>query len=259
MACCSSTSLILMKNNSLVPTTISDKNGKITTVHKKLQKAAVSASLPSPSLPVTDSIDTLQLAVMERIVELYDKNHQSGFDYRPYLMTDIKKYSENMLHSLKLTLKDDTDLSESVAEQVVNGTGESTLNETIHYYKKSGSDDYLRTAAEVQALGEYSVVSSHEDLSLVDEPTQKQCLALMKFPRLVDTLPKSPSPFLDYTDSGAYDLRIIRSESLVNLIAQRPDDVEKIAEIALEYGTSNGAAINGIMDGAFPTTAEGYL
>lgn len=248
-----------MKSNNLVPTTITDKNGKITTVHKKLQRATVARSLPSPSLSSDEDLNALQITVIERIVELYDKTHQSGFDYRPYLLHDIKKYSESMLRTLELTLKEDTELSVSVSEQVVNGTGEYTLNETIHYYKKSGSDDYLRTAAEVQALGEYSVVSGHGDLSLVDEQTQKQCLALMRFPRLVDTLPASPSPFLEYTDSGAYDLRIIRSESLVSLIAQRPDDVERIAEIVLQYRTSNGAAVHGIMEGVLPTTAEGYL
>lgn len=249
-----------MKNNSLVPTTITDKNGKVTTVHKKSQPAAVALSIPSPKLSPHEDANKLRLALTARIIELYDASHvPGGYNYRGYLTKDMDKYSERTLHTIDLALKNNGNFAECVAESIVHGANESTLNETIHYYWKSGSDDYLRTAAEMQALGHYPVVSENEDLSVVDEQTQQQCLALMKFPRLVDTLPVSPSPFLDYVASEAYDSRVINSESLVALIAQRPDDVEKIAEIVLKYGTSNGAAVHGIMEGALPTTAEGYL
>lgn len=248
-----------MKISNLVPTTITDKNGKITTVHKKSQKAAVALSLPSPSLSFSEKADKLRLAVTARIIELYDASHQTGFNYHSYLKNDMQQFSERTLHIIDLALKDNKSLAECVAESIVHGANESTLNETIHYYRKSESDDYMRTAAEVQALGNYPVVSEHDDLSVVDEQTQKQCLALMKFPRLVDTLPESPSPYLNYVEGEAYDSRVIKSESLAALIAQRPDDVERIAEIVLQYRTSNGAAVHGIMEGALPTTAEGYL
>jgi hypothetical protein len=248
-----------MKNNSLVPTTVTDKNGKITTVHKKPQTAAVALSFPSPKLSPEEDANKLRLALTARIIELYDASHSSGFNYRGYLKKDMERYSERTLQTIDLALKNNGNFAECVAESIVHGANESTLNETIHYYRKSGSDDYLRTAAEMQALGHYPVVSENGDLSVVDEQTQKQCLALMKFPRLVDTLPESPSPFLNYVEGEAYDSRVINSESLVALIAQRPDDVERIAEIVLQYRTSNGAAVHGIMEGALPTTAEGYL
>jgi hypothetical protein len=250
----------MFKNNSLVPATITDKNGKVTTVHKKPQKAAVVVSMPSPSLPVQETSSPVRLTVTARIIELYDATHvPGGFDYRTYLKNDMQHYSESTLRAIDLALKDDGKLAESVAEHIVHGVDESVLRETLHYHQRSGSDDYLRTASEIRALGNYPVVSEHEDLSIVDEQTQKQCLALMRFSRLIDTPQEFPSPFLDYVDNESYDSRVINSESLVALIAQRPDDVDKIAEIVLKYRTSNGAAVHGIMEGALPTTAEGYL
>lgn len=248
-----------MTKNQLVPTTITDKNGKITTVHKKQHSTPASRPLPSPS-KAPDGYNTpmLRVTLMERTAALYDKSHQSGFDYRTALMADIKAFSTRTLQLLERYLYDDS-IAESVAEQIVHGTPENALIETAHYYKKTGSTDFLLTAAEVQALGHYSFVGGYEDLSVVDEEVQQQCIALMKFTRLIDTLPESPSPFLNYEDSGAYDLRIINDPSLVNLIGERPNDVDRIAELVLKHGTSNGAAIKGIMEGMNPTTAEGYL
>jgi len=249
-----------MKNNQdLIPTIITDKNGKTTTVHKKPQKTAATASLPSPSLPKSRSINLVRTAVTERIAELYNMTHESGFDYRPHLAKEVQRYLEETLHMVDLALRNDSDLAQGVAESIVHGESELIVKESIHYYKKTNSDNYWRTVSEIRALRHYTAVNTHMDITEVDDNIQKRCIALMRFPRLIDTLPETPSKFLSYNEADHYDSRVINNDDLATLITQRPDDMEQIAEIVLQYGTSDAAVINGLLEGALPALAEGHL
>jgi len=244
-----------MKNNhELIPAIITDKNGKITTVYKKPQNTTVTMPLPSPSLPQHKSINDVRTAVIERVAELYNMTHESGFDYRPSLAKGVQRYLEETLHIVDLALRKDGDLAQGVAKSIVHGESELIVKESIHYYEKTNSDNYWRTVSEVRALRHYTAVNIHMDLTEVDSNIQKSCIALMRFPPLIDVFPRSP--FLNYSESDHY---FINNDDLATLITQRPDDIEKIAEIVLQYGTSDAAAINGLLDGALPALAEGHL
>lgn len=250
----------MTNHQDLTPTTITDKNGKITTVHKKpQQKNNASTPLPSPSLPRHKSMTDLRSSVTERIAELYNQNHQSAFDYRPYLAKEIQQYPEQTLRTIDHALQTDNDLAQGIAESIVHGESMTVLKETLHYYQKTESENYWRTASEVRALEHYTAIDTLSDLTAVDEDTQKSCIALMTFPRLIDNLPATPSPFLDYIADEHYDRRIIKDDDLATLIAQRPDDTERIAEIVLQRGTTDAPTINGLLDGALPALADGHL
>jgi hypothetical protein len=246
---------------NLHPTPITDKNGKQTTVHKKAQPlpTAAESSIPAPSLPVKKDLIEVRQSAEARVTELYDKHHDSSVDYSSYLHREIQQYSERILNSIDLATRNDDDLSRGVVEEIVNGEDHALINAAIHYYRESGSTDYFRTALDVRALVTYSPLQKHRDLGDVDEHTQKQCLALMRFSHLIDTLPASPSPFLAYVPYDSFEMRLIKDESLIELIANRPDDVEMIAGIVLQYGTTNSAVISGVMAGMHPAVAEGYL
>jgi hypothetical protein len=246
-------------NSNLTPTTITDKNGKVTTVHKKPQKNTTAVPMPSPSLPQHKSKSALHRAVTKRIAELYNMNHDSAFDYRPYLTKEVRQYSEHTLHTMHRALRTDGDLAQVVAEQIVHGENALLIKETLHYYQKTESENYWRTASEIRTLANYSATNQHDDLTTVDENTQQSCIALMTFPRLIDTLPQTPSPFLDYLAGEHHDSRVINDDDLATLIAQRPDDTERIAEIVLKHGTTDAAIINGILEGALPALADGHL
>lgn len=245
------------RNANLIPTLVTDKNGKLTTVYRKPQVSPVATSVPAPPVAAKKDTNEVRRAVTERIIELRDVQSGGPFDHAAYIADEVQKYSERTLRNVELALLgNDYELAEAVAEQIGLAQTEFTVNTSIHFYWRSESDDYWKTVAEVSALLHYPFINQYDDLT-VDETIQQQCLALMKFTRLIDKLPYSPH--LDYIDDQNYDARVINDESLVALIVNRPEDVERIAEIVIEYGTSNGPTINGIMAGELPAVAEGYL
>lgn len=247
------------QKQNLIPTPITDKNGKLTTVHKKPQTLhSAESKIPAPTPPMND-LSELRCAVETRVQELYDKNHDSTFDYSAYLKKEVQSYPERTLKNIDLATRNDGPLAQCVAEDIVHGEEQTLISATIHYYLRSGSTDYRRTALDVRTLINYAPFRNYRDIGDVDEHTQKQCLAMMKFTQLTDTMPAAESPFLDYVPYDDSDMRFIKDGSLIELIANRPDDVERIAEIVLQHGTSNAAAINGILEGALPPVAEGYL
>lgn len=216
------------------------------------------AEHPSPD---QRELSEVQLAVANRVWELlYANTPASGFDYHGATLKEVQEYSEATLRNIEPAIQEENGIATGIAEQINGGYNHNVINDTLHFHRKTGATDYLRTIADVSALNYYGAVNQHIDLSSADEHVQQQCIALMKFAKLIDTFPEEgPSPFLEYHDDLHYDLRVIKDDQLERLIVDRPDDVERIAEIVLKHRTSNAAAINGILEGAFPPVAEGYL
>lgn len=249
-----------MPNPNLIPTLITDRNGKLTTVHKRPQALSQAALLPSPALQPVKDRKHLEKGVYEGLLAVFTKMHEVTEQGRTDLSNDLRGYSESTLHSLSLIFTQDDDLARGVALHMMQGESEALVNETIFFYRLTDSHDYWKTAAEVRALGQYAPVSFYNDLSKEDEYVTDICLALMKVSRLIDTVPDNPSPHLEYTPTGnLWDMAVIKDEELVNFIATRPEDADEIAEIIRDYDTTNPAAINGIMQGNTPSLAEGTL
>lgn len=220
------------------------------------QQNASATTSPSPELSESE----LRLAVADRVHELvHNSAPASPFDYHAAALKELQDYSGTPLRNIATAIQESSELAEGVAAQISAGYNPYAINDAIHLHRKTEAKDYLRTVSDVSALYYYERVNVHDDLSIADEDIQQQCIALMKFARRIDTLPQEPSPFLDYTDGLEYDLRIINDEGLVNLIANRPGDVEKIAEIVIEYRTSDAATVNGILEGELPPLANGHL
>ena len=229
-----------------------------TTAHQKPQSTSAIAAMPASALPAQKSIEEVKHSIVERIKALAFKDGPRGIE--SFIADDIKWYPEKYLRNVEAALQhEEGDLALGVAEQITNGVVSTLVNDSIHFYWKTKSDDYWQTIAGVSALTHYAALSMHDDFSTADDRVQQQCMALMKFTRLIDTLPQEPSPFLDYVDDFRIDARIINDESLITLITNRPDDVERIAEVVIEHRTSNGPAINGILEGALHPVSEGYL
>lgn len=240
----------------LTPTVVTDKNGRLTTVHKKPQSLASAVSLPSPSMPVMKTLSESRRSVVGMVEATYSQFRGAISTRR--LPEQVQGYPERAVRHIELALQGSDDLAQGVAEQLVLAENPTFILETIHYYGKTNSKDFWTTEAEVRALHQYPVVNINNDLSAVDEYVQQQCLALMKFPQLIDA-PRSPSPFLDYLPGDRRDTRVINTPELATLIAMRPEDVEQIAEIVLKYRTSDAATINGLLNGERPTFAAGHL
>lgn len=247
-----------MNRAHLTPTTITDKNGKQTTVYKKQQSAtARQKQLPSPALPLNNDLTKKRMAVAERIIGLSGRLNDRTL--HSYVFTEVQDYSASTVANIERALQNDDQLARSVAEDLVNGEEGKFVSEALHFYWKTGSTDYQGIALDVRTLTHYPPFIVHRELIDTDENTQKQCLAFLRFPHLIDTPPNYPSPFINYINYDDRQMKYIKDQTLVNLIANRPDDIERIAEIILQHRTSDGATINGILEGTLPSLAEGQL
>ena len=246
-------------NYGLIPTVVTDKNGRVTTVHKKAQSLSASAMLPAPS--AGQSLVELRGPAYQALLDNYSSRGialSKIEDQRVNFF--LRKMDKTHLMQLPLILKPANDLANGVADDMLVGTDKEWIWERIHFYRVTNSDNYWKTASETYALASYAPVNMHSPLADADEYTTKICVALMDVARIFDESAEDRSPYMTYSSHpSGYPITIIDDKALVYFIATQPDNAKAIAETVVKYGTTDHSTINGILNGITPSLAEGNL
>lgn len=250
-------------NPNLIPTVVTDINGRTTTVHKKPNTAASVASVPAPSLRSFGRKEMVEhnCALIEGLRPV------TGYEaarIRQETWSTVNGYSDSFLRVLEKALKGDSRVASDVADQVRRGEFDEIIREGLHFFKRMGMTNYPRCAALVRSLNQYDALSQYPSTDLAEEHVQQQCIAIMNAAMVLT----EETPFgtdkehhlLQFIEiEGDWTMPVIKDELLVEFIMERPDDAKEIARIAAKHMNSEPSFIIGIMHGINPAIAEGGL
>jgi hypothetical protein len=252
-------------NSSLVPTVITDINGKTTTVHKKPTSTKVSSPrLPAPVLSGARKPSRAELTE-QALKELAKHSVPTTGTLSADMMRDsLNGCSDSFLQRMGSLIDGDNRIAYGIAEQLVADEPEQDIVECAHFYKLLDIPLYRKAQSLIKSVTQYEAFSVHDDLSKADDEVQAQCLAVMHATLIVDAecdLAKDdPSHPLEHLNtSSPWPWLLFKDEALVDLIRERPQDAEKIARVAARHHTSDPNTVLGIMNGVTPALAEGSL
>lgn len=211
-----------MKRNDLNPTVITDKNGKVTTVHKKSSAAPSNANIPSPRVQNQDGIKEMSA----RVAAALDRTH--GRQDTPAIKGFLRKMG---------------DLAEAFVETVEKAAKD---DESGHEYGKANLS-YLILALADADTGCRRTLKYHEvfpeNVALTD--------ARFILKRIVEAFGGDTSR-PEYTEQVRAHLYAAANyqrhddkdyakfdyegnDELFNLVSRRPQDVEEIMRLHNEY------------------------
>lgn len=250
-----------MARTNLIPVVVTDKNGRVTTVHRKDHHPLAPSSMPAPAANVLRPSLVAQAALAK--IESYIGFQ--GSDRRKHdTLVSLRTYTPDQLNEIDQILGSGGVLARGVARHISDGELPEIILETVHFHNLMKADDYWESAAMVRSLGQYDMVRAAYDLRNQPMDFQQRCVALMRAARSISKrLPenrKSEShPILYIPTDYYFNMEVIKDERLVEMIFNQPDDADVIAEVVAKHGTTDPSVVNGIMNGIKPSIAEGSL
>lgn len=250
-----------MNNSPLVPTPTVDKNGRQTTVYRRVEADNKSANgIPAPR------VSGVRVPVSEEIVNaisgilMYDEGDREEEELRRYL----QKLSPVFRETLTGVLNDeDYNFVTSVAANIHDLNDEAFLNEFIRFVREAGINDLGRAGGMVRALHRYPLhlVGGHHDLTKAPDAVQESCSRLLRVTAALEELYEEDMTSIRYIDfyNGLSSAPILANDQMIDLVASDAYATEKILEIIATYRTHDVNAIFGIMNGVEPSLAEGSL
>lgn len=251
------------RNPNLVPTVITDVTGKTTTVHKKPDLPLLSRlRFPSPSMSgiATGLAKRKQVAALvARLDELIDFKYKTNSQNMDRKLS--KEASPEFLKELPELLNGDPEIAAGTATLLdKSALNEQRIREVAHFHPILGFDSYWETHAVVYGL-RTTDFEYHEDLR--QEETEGPCIALMKatcaiLKNLEMDVENDQHP-VRHMEVWSGHLTLLKDKNLANLILERHEDAERIAEIVVKYQTGDANAVLGILEGAPPAIANGAI
>lgn len=252
-------------NPHLIPTVITDINGKTTTVHKKpASTRASSPGLPAPALSGVRKPSRVELT-NQALEELSRHSVPTTGTLSADMMRDsLNGCSDSFLERMGSLIGGDNRIANGIAEQLIADEPEQDIVECAHFYNVLDIPLYRKAQSLIKSVTQYEAFSVHDDLSKADDEVQAQCLAVMQATRIVEAecglAADDPSHPLEHLNTRSpWPWLLFKDESLVDLIRERPQDAEKIARVAAGHHTSDPNTVLGIMNGVTPSLAEGSL
>lgn len=271
-----------MARPNLIPTTIVDRNGKTTTVHKKTHRGSTIPTIPSP---MTKDVRVKRAATAQllarRVNELLELPVYGAPDQKKLLNMLGKTYSMRFTNELESLFAEDTDEAKGVASQIMKGKSEYQIGETRHFYRVMPERGYNTVLPLVESLRYYHGRKKIDDLRNTKPAINQQNIALIKVTDALNKLSKktmiqkapdmyivmgrSQQPAHNDTltfvtlDINQNPVMKIRNEDLYALVLERADDADEIVKIIEEYELTTAQPIRGILEGIIPSLADGML
>lgn len=254
-------------NNNLVPTTVVDKNGRLTTVHRKPASPATSAhTIPSP---VLSHVETQRESIVRLVVH---SSKLANEKMVTKVIETVASFSPEHLPHVKAALEDEN-LVRGISHVIRWGGSERHVREAIRFLPHFGERRWIAGLGLVRSLHgfkkdstemRYSGLPLVDDYSAADEKTQLQCEALLKVTRAIDDCPyKDSHQWLtsveigdEYSKHHFTQTAVIEDERLVRLTLERYEDVALIVDAIMSRKTADYDVIGPMMENAL---GEGNL
>lgn len=233
------------RNPALVPSVITDVNGRRTTVYRK-PDAVVSplTYLPAPSL--MGGVAGLVLRAGD-LLGLGDRGRHD-------LKSSLRSYSPHFLEWFESLLAGDENVVAGIAELVSAGAGEPQIRDTVLFYGVLRDDAaevaFGKVFSGVRGLSRYELFDEVSEFGRENNDVIQQCVGLLKVTAALG----------DESLKGLHVVRgVIFNKSLKNLALERPGDASEIARLIREHHVTDAAVIRGLLSGATPSLASGTL
>ena len=251
-------------NQPLIPTPVVDKNGRLTTVHKRNDLGASSdISIPAPivAIPEQPSKKKLVGKLADRIDDILCLDDPEQKDY---LVENLTEYDHDFL--VKLDGLGDSWLA---ATLVNDHEPAIMINETLAFvdgikaYSTPDAIDLVRT------LHSYPLLGKYRDYSLAPQEVQDQCVRLLRVADAMrchssDNLERGlrilQDDELDDTRNPSLDSSYLLSdERMIQGILDDPAFADRAITVIKERGTSHYDAIVAVLNHEQVALSDGVL
>jgi hypothetical protein len=265
-----------MSKHPLVATPIVNKNGVATTVHKRVNTGQGASSAPFPVPALVTKPDTGSSArVLDRLKEVCEKERlgQYGINNTKSLEYRLGKYSPEVIDAYdqvitarpgegfeellisSLHRNDDSDKAGFllfIAQHDDEQDTEWDTSEQVTYSYEKASDRYYG----IQSLdGQFDFDVTGDIYAPDDDRSAKIISALITVTNEVYNNNEWGVAYVTEPDSG-YTLN---NDSLIELIARRPEDANRIAEIVTQRSNPEASAIEMVLDAEVQPLRDGVI
>lgn len=244
----------------LTPTVITDKNGKITTVHRKTDTVKQTKTvMPSPTVPDED-LKNLIADVTVVVYQELDGGSAAAYSNREIAraVENIKSYPRELLGMLHETLSTHSPSCRTLSKLIQSGrVSNEVLYECAYFSPKlvvhpSASMDAIR------GLRYYSELPRMDNYALSDEETQTRIVSLLNVVVAVDGvcdgMRENPLRW-----AGDQMIPVLKDDRLVELVWNNPDKAEVISRFIEDRMTVDFDAILEVVRNDSNSLAEGLL
>jgi hypothetical protein len=256
-------------NSNLTPTVVSDKNGKITTVHKRQDSAAVPVSnVPAPVISESMSPLPSKAVLARRVV---DKLEYPTLHMEP-VRAKIKKWVDRSTPAQLAVLDeavgwafgDCSEYEQSVITGILNPLATTrgdtqAIDELLALREAFCSDWAEKTEPGIYTdmlegfvYGIRDEKNRSKPLDLSDEGVNRQNIALLRFAyelmeraKTPEYLPTTEYVLDEHTQAAAY---VYKSDDLKALICQYADRVDDLISLALDNDTTDAHRLRALLE-----------
>lgn len=234
----------------LTPTPIVDKNGRATTVHRKMMNTGSPVTAPAPQLPAPATFD--RTTVINALAEGYAAYSNVGSS----LYRDLDSFPDDVLSRLwelqiEFPKPMPTTLAFMVKRRVVHRGGLSGVREGLRFFPALvGKYTYRTIDQMVDGLHKYRQLPACEDFSQESETVQSQCEALLRVHCELLGLPRR---------SRVSDPDTIFDAALVDLILEEHQRADQIARIITERNSFDTVMIREVLASDSTALGNGVL
>lgn len=248
-------------NPDLVPTLIVDVNGRTTTVHKRTDGYRSASQFPAPSFQgKREQLIASVGSFLEEALPIMEDDAQ----YRQmltYSRNSIKTYPDELLEKIIASSEEDERSRRAVGRLIRIRAKPEILDECLTFFPQVPLHPQTSEAA-IRALRLYPQLPSCDNFAKADERTQKQCIALVTVTSIMDVDFELIHPdALEWHECGddANMYPVIKDQRIVNLLMERPEAAQRIADFIKERHTSDFDLIEAMLQSAHSAFDEGAL
>lgn len=245
--------------SNLIPTVITDRNGKITTVHRREEASRPHSSpLPAPIAPTTACP-----GIEDQIMGYASEQLQAYYPDRPEreaerVARQLLNYPNELLVDLEHTLRTHEVSRRVITVMLQNNMNQARIHEAAVFLPEVWSGIPNESYSHVMALEHYEELPQHENYALAGDDVRKQCIALINVSIALDGSSDviSDSPLRWKGD----DLTpVIEDPALVRLVIENPDKAPMIAKFISDRFSVNHDALSDLVKADSNPLSRGFL
>lgn len=239
----------MASRDHLVPTLTVDKNGRTTTVHKKLATTGSAKSIPFSK---NTELIVRRKDLIHGLATVMESTWAGGNVNA--LTQTLKMFPDSLLQRL-----DHTQATNSVAFArivriaITKGAGEKSVREYLFFLDDLDASSYYAARDHIAALHRYTQLPESDDFSQESDELKSQCRALIAVQRACSHLDEDDMFRLE---SGMF---VLDDDGFVELILAHPDKATQIVNFIRERRSIDVGLIAEVISGDATALGSGTL
>lgn len=242
---------------NLNPTTVVDKNGRVTTVYRKPQAAPGRTSIPQVKSP---SMTAARRKEMIGELALRYETTKSGPGGIRNLTKVLKTYPDELLERLEGMRVTNSPAQWIAKASVADGEFPAAINERLTFYPEVGHLNYRGLRMRVAALHDIPQLPESDDFTKESDEVVAQCRALLVVIDACNRAGLYGEYHDDPSDTMLRDDRVIELDDLlVDFVIAHPDHSVEIANFIRERKAIDLDLLTELVEGDARALGSGAL